>query len=39
VARVRAMTDAANPPTSERGTGAEDTPNTISTFVDRPHDF
>jgi hypothetical protein len=39
VARVRARTDAANPPASDLGTAAEDTPNIISTFVDRPHDF
>jgi hypothetical protein len=39
VARVRARTDAANPPTSDRGTAAESTPSAISPFVDRPHDF
>ena len=39
VAKVRARTDAANPPSSDHGTTAEDTPSTISTFVDRPHDF
>jgi hypothetical protein len=39
VARVRARTDAANPPASDPGTAAEGTPSTISTFVDRPHDF
>jgi hypothetical protein len=39
VARVRARTDAANPPASDRGTAAEDAPSIISTFIDRPHDF
>lgn len=39
VAKVRARTDAANPPSSDRGTAAEDAPSSISTFVDRPHDF
>ena len=39
VARVRARTDAANPPSSDRGATAENTPSTISAFVDRPHDF
>jgi hypothetical protein len=39
VARVRAKTDAANPPTSVHGAVAEEAPSTISTFVERPHDF
>src|SRR5580704_8429168 len=39
VAKVRARTDAANPPSSDRGTAAEETPSAISPFVDRPHDF
>ena len=39
VAKVRARTDAANPPSSDRGTAAEDAPSTISTFVDHPNDF
>jgi hypothetical protein len=39
VAKVRARTDAANPPSSDYGTAAEDTRSTISTVVDRPHDF
>ena len=38
VAKARAKTDAANPPSSDHGTAAEDTPGTISTFVDHPHD-
>jgi hypothetical protein len=39
VAKVRARTDAANPPSSDRGTGTEDTVRTISTLADHPHDF
>jgi hypothetical protein len=39
VAKVRAKTDAANPPASDRGIAAEDAPGTIPTFMDRPHDF
>jgi len=39
VAKVRARTDAANPPSSDPGTAAADTPSTISTFLDHPHDF
>ena len=39
VAKVRAKTDAANPPTSVHGAVAEEAPSTISTFVERPHDF
>jgi hypothetical protein len=39
VAKVRAKADAANPPTSDQGTVAEDTQGTIPTFMDRPHDF
>ncbi|MGO9519510.1 MAG: potassium channel family protein [Candidatus Korobacteraceae bacterium] len=39
VAKVRARTDAANPPTSNHGTPAGDTPSAIPTFVDHPHDF
>jgi Ion channel len=39
VAKVRARTDAANPPSSDHGTIAENTPSNFSTFVDRPHDF
>jgi len=39
VAKVRARTDAANPPSSDHGTAAEDNQSTISTVVDRPHDF
>jgi hypothetical protein len=39
VAKVRARTDAANPPTSDHGAAAEDAASTIPTFVDHPHDF
>jgi hypothetical protein len=39
VARVRARTDAANPPASDHGTATEDAPSIISTLIDRPHDF
>jgi hypothetical protein len=39
VAKVRARTDAANPPTSDPGTAAKDTPGAIHTLVDHPHDF
>jgi hypothetical protein len=39
VAKVRARTDAANPSSSDRGSAAEDTTSTVSTFVDHPHDF
>jgi len=39
VAKVRARTDAANPPSSDDGTAGGETPSTISTVVDRPHDF
>jgi ion channel len=39
VAKVRARADAANPPFSDQGAAAEDTPSTISTIMDRPHDF
>ena len=38
VARVRAKTDAANPPSSDQGAAAENLPGAISTFDDR-HDF
>ena len=39
VAKVRARTDAANPPTSDHGAAADDAPSSNSSFVDRPHDF
>jgi hypothetical protein len=39
VAKVRARTDAANPPSPDHGTAAGDTPSTIPTIVDHPHDF
>ena len=38
VARVRANADAANPPSSDRGTAASNIPGVISTHVDH-HDF
>ncbi|MDR3797849.1 MAG: potassium channel family protein [Terracidiphilus sp.] len=39
VAKVRARTDAANPPTSDQGTAAKDALGTVPTLVDHPHDF
>jgi hypothetical protein len=39
VAKVRAKTDAANPPSPDHGTAAEETPGAIAAIVDRPHDF
>jgi hypothetical protein len=39
VARVRARTDAANPPSSDHGTAAAGAPGTISKILDHPHDF
>ena len=39
VAKVRARTDAANPPTQYHGAAAKDAPSTVPTLVDHPHDF
>lgn len=39
VAKVRAKADAANPPTTDQGTGASGTPSAIARLVDHPHDF
>jgi hypothetical protein len=39
VAKVRAKTDAANPPQAGSGTAADELPGAVSTFVDHHHDF
>jgi hypothetical protein len=39
VAKVRARTDAANPPTQDHRAAAKDAPSTVPTLVDHPHDF
>jgi hypothetical protein len=39
VAKVRAKTDAANPPAAGSGSADEDVNDVISAFVDQHHDF